>query len=75
MQGGGGGVPVDGGHRGGAVADAGAVFDEPGGEVVATEERAVGDEQCDAGFEWVETGGAGVQGGGEVVSVHGGLWW
>jgi hypothetical protein len=54
MQGGGRGVPVDGGHRGPA---AGAVLDEPGGEVVASQEGALGDEQGDAGFERVEAGG------------------
>jgi hypothetical protein len=31
--------------------DVGAVLDEPAGEVVAVRERAVGGEQCDAGFE------------------------
>ena len=61
-------------YRGNTVADAGAVLDEPGGEVTALEERAVADEQGDRGFEWVEPGGAGMQGHGEVVSVHAGLW-
>jgi hypothetical protein len=70
VQGGGGGFPVDGGHGG---ADAGAVGDEPGGEVVAVQERAVGDEELGACFEWVEAGGAGAEGGGQVVSGHGGL--
>ena len=69
-EGGDGGVPVDGGHRG---AVAGAAGDEPAGEVVAVQERAVADEQCDACFEGVEAGGAGAEGGGEVVSGHGGL--
>lgn len=41
-------VPVDGGHR---RAVAGAAFDEPGGEVVPLQERAVADQQGDAGFE------------------------
>lgn len=73
LQGGDGGFPVDGGHRGGAVADAGAAGDEPGGEVIAPKEGAVADEQGDAGFERVESCGAGVEGGGQVVSVHGDL--
>jgi hypothetical protein len=67
-QGGGCGVPVDGGHRDAA---AGAVFDEPAGEVVATQECPVAGEQGDLGFERVEPGGAGPEGGGQVVSCHG----
>jgi hypothetical protein len=70
VQSGGGGLPVDGGHGG---ADAGAVGDEPGGEVVAVQERAVGDEEFGACFDWVKAGGAGPEGGGQVVSGHGGL--
>ena len=35
------------------------------------EERAVGDEEFGACFEGVEAGGAGPEGGGEVVSGHG----
>ena len=31
------------------------------------------DEECDAGFERVDAGGAGAEGGGEVVSGHWGL--
>src|SRR5580693_449658 len=73
LQGGDGGFPVDGGHRGGAVADAGAVLDEPVGEVVAPKEGAVAGEQGDAGFEGVEPYGARAEGGCEVVSGHGGL--
>jgi hypothetical protein len=46
--GGDGGVPVNGGHRG---AVAGAVLDEPAGEVVAVQEGAVVSEEGDAGFE------------------------
>ena len=69
-EGGDGGVPVDGGHRG---AVAGAVGDEPAGEVVAVQERAVADEQFGACFEGVEAGGAGPEGCDQVVSVHGGL--
>jgi hypothetical protein len=65
-----GGVPFDGGHRGAAAS---AASDEPGGEVVAVQERAVADEEVGACFEGVEAGGAGAEGGGEVVSVHGGL--
>jgi hypothetical protein len=72
-QGGDGGAPVDGGHRGVAVADAGAAGDEPGGEVITPKEGAVADEQGDTGFERVESCGAGVEGGGQVVSVHGDL--
>ena len=71
-EGGDGGVPVDGGHRG---AVAGAVVDEPAGEVVAVQEGAVADEQFGACFERVEAGGAGAEGRGQVVSVHGGLRW
>jgi hypothetical protein len=41
-------VPVNGGHRG---AVAGAVLDEPAGEVVAVQEGAVVSEEGDAGFE------------------------
>jgi hypothetical protein len=52
-EGGDGGVPVDGGHRGSAVA--GAAGDEPGGEVVAVQERAVGDEEFGACFEGVRS--------------------
>ena len=58
---------------GGAVAGAGAGRDEAAGEVVAVQERAVADEQGDACFERVEAGGAGPEGGGQVVSGHGGL--
>lgn len=60
-QRGGRGVPVDCGHVGVA---AGAVEDEAAGEVAAAEERAVRDEEPDAGFERVEAGGAGAQRGG-----------
>ena len=67
-----GGVPVDGGHR---RAVAGAVVDEPAGEVVAVQEGAVPDEQFGAGFEREQAGGAGAEGRGQVVSVHGGLRW
>src|ERR1700678_715462 len=42
VESGDGGVPVDGGHRG---AVAGSVLDEAAGEVVAAEERVLGDEQ------------------------------
>ena len=73
VEGGDGGVPVDGGHRGDAVADAGSGLDEAAGEVVAVEERAVADQQSDTRFQRIEAGGAGAEGCGEVVSVHGGL--
>jgi hypothetical protein len=43
-------VPVDGGHRGGVIADAGAGCNEAAGEVTA-EERALSGEQRDAGFK------------------------
>ena len=46
LQLGAGGVPVDGGHR---SASAGAVLDEPGGEVIAVQERPVDDEEFGAG--------------------------
>jgi hypothetical protein len=62
VQGGDGGVPVDGGHRGAAADAAG---DEPGSEVVAVQKRAVADEQFGACFEGVEAGGAGPECGGD----------
>ena len=43
------GVPVDPGHQGGAVADAGAGVHEAG-EVVAVQDAAVADEQLGAGL-------------------------
>ena len=46
------GVPVDLGHRGRAVADAGEGVHEAG-EVTAVQEPAVADEQLVAGFVWV----------------------
>jgi len=49
------------------------VVDEPAGEVVAVEERAVGDQKRDACFEGEQAGGAVAEGCGEVVSVHGGV--
>lgn len=67
VEGAGGGVPVDGGHGGAAAC---AALDEPAGEVVAMEERSVGDEECDVGPGRLAAGGAGHQGGDEVVSVH-----
>ena len=70
MQYGDGGVPVDGGDQ---DAVAGAVGDELAGEVVAVEERAVGDEEFGAGFEREQAGCAVAEGCREVVSVHGGL--
>ena len=65
-----GGLPVDGGH---GRAAAGFVADESAGEVVAVQERAVAGEQGDAGFEGVEPGGAGPEGGGQVVTGNGGF--
>lgn len=66
-EGGDGGLPVDGCH--GDTADS-AVLDEPGGEVISAQERAVADEEGDASLNRVDPGGAGAEGGGEVVSVH-----
>jgi hypothetical protein len=66
-EGGGCGVPVDGGH-GDTVA--GAVLGEPAGEVTAVQERAVGDEEFSAGFERAEAGGAGAERRGKVIDVH-----
>ena len=55
MEGGDRAVTVDGGH---CRAAAGAVLNEAAGEVSAAEERALGDEQGNSGFERVESGGA-----------------
>src|SRR5260370_30579437 len=54
------GVPVDPGHHGGAVADAGPGVRE-GGEVVAVHDAAVADEQLGAGFIGVQAGGVSAQ--------------
>ena len=42
---------------------------------MAVQERAAGDEEFGACFEGEQAGGAGPEGGDEVVSVHGGLRW
>src|SRR5712691_515302 len=65
VQGGDRGRPVDGGHQGGAVADAGPGRDEGAGEVVAVHPAAAVDEQADAGLCREDAAGAGPQGLGE----------
>jgi len=54
-----GGRPVDHGHFGDAVGDAGAEVDESLGEAVAAQEVSVVDEEIGGGFEAVETMGLG----------------
>ncbi len=54
------GGPVDQGHFGGAVGDAGAGADEPG-EVLAVQPGCMRDEELDAGFESVKAVGAGAE--------------
>jgi hypothetical protein len=60
MEGGERGVPVDPGHQGGAVADAGAGVHEAG-EVVAVQDAAVADEQFGAGLLGLQAGGVSAQ--------------
>ena len=58
------GVPVDPGHQGGAVADAGTGVHEAG-EVVAVQDAAVADEQLGAGLIGVQAGRVSAQRGDE----------
>jgi hypothetical protein len=43
------------------------VADELAGEVAAVQEGSVADQQGDASLNWVDPGGAGAEGGGQVV--------
>jgi hypothetical protein len=56
-------------------ADAGAVEDQAAGEVAAVQERAVRDEQPDAGFEGVEAGAQRDGQAGRGVMGSPGWWW
>jgi hypothetical protein len=55
----------------GAFRSMAAMVDEPTGEVVAVQERAVAGEEGDVGLERVTADGVGVEGGGQVVNCHG----